>query len=171
MDLLVVVLRLVHVSSGVLWVGFAVFTGLLLVPALGEVGPDGGKVVAALQRRGLMTIMPLLAVATVVSGLWLYGRDSAGFQPSFMASSVGMTFALGGAAALVAFALGIALVRPAIARAAALQQEMAAVKTPQEREQLGAEIQRLRARADATGRVVALLLLVTAAAMAIARYV
>jgi len=170
-DSLVVVLRLTHVVCGVLWVGFAVFAGLLLMPALQEVGPDGGKVVGALQRRGLMTIMPLLAFGTLIPGIWLYARDSAGFQPSFMSSSVGMTFGLGGLAALTAFVVGLVVVRPATERVAALMQDLAAAKTPQERDQRTAELQRQRTRATASGKAVALLLLLAAAAMAVARYV
>jgi uncharacterized membrane protein len=171
MELIVVVLRLVHIVFGVLWVGFAVFTGLLLMPAIQDAGPDGGKVVAALQRRGLMTIMPIFALGTLISGLWLYGRDSAGFQPSFLTSSVGLTFGLGGVAALAAFAVGMALMRPATVQVAALAQELATARTPQEREQRNAEIQRLRTRAAGAGRIVGLLLLASAAAMAVARYV
>ena len=141
------------------------------MPALQDVGPDGGKVVAALQRRGLMTIMPLLAFGTLISGLWLYARDAAGFQPSFMTSSVGLTFGLGGLAAIGAFAVGMAVMRPATMRAAALVQELATAKTPQERDQRTAEIQRQRVRAAAAGKVVGLLLVVAAAAMAVARFV
>ena len=51
MELLLLVLRLVHVVGGILWVGFAVFVPFYLAPAIAEVGPDGGKVMAALQRR------------------------------------------------------------------------------------------------------------------------
>ncbi len=68
-----------------------------------------------------------------------------------------MTLLIGAAAALVAFLLGVVVMRPAMARVA--------VSTDQ------AEIQRLRARGAAVGRVVALLLIVAAAAMAVARYV
>ena len=171
MDLLVVVLRLVHIVCGVLWVGFAVFAGLLLMPALQDVGPDGGKVVAALQRRGLMTIMPLLAFGTLIPGIWLYARDSAGFQPSFMTSPVGMTFGFGGVAALAAFAVGLVVVRPATERVAVLAQELAGAKTPQEKDQRTAEMQRLRVRAVGAGKVVGLLLVLAAAAMAVARFV
>ena len=171
MDVLVVALRLVHVVCGVLWVGFAVFAGLLLMPAIEEVGPDGAKVVAALQRRGVMTIMPALAVLTLISGIWLYGRDSAGFQAAFLGSPVGMAFGLGGVAALAAFAVGMTVMRPATLRATALAQDMASVTSPQEREQRGAEIQRLRVRAAGAGRMVGVLLLVAAAAMAVARFV
>ncbi len=62
MDWLMVVLRLVHVVGGVLWVGMMAFTVVFLAPAIADVGPDGGKVMAALQRRRVMTVMPIIAL-------------------------------------------------------------------------------------------------------------
>jgi len=81
------VLRLVHIVCGVLWVGFAVFTGLLLMPALQDVGP------MAAGRRGAASGAAddhhaAAGVRHLDLGLWLYAHDSAGFQPSFMTSSV-----------------------------------------------------------------------------------
>ena len=78
MDPLVIVLRFVHVVFGALWVGMVVFTTFFLMPAIQEVGPDGGKVMAAVQRRGLMTVMPVLAIGALISGIWLYIRAAAG---------------------------------------------------------------------------------------------
>ncbi len=88
-----------------------------------------------------------------------------------MCAGTAVALGLGGVAALAAFAVGMAFMRPATVRAAALQQEMATAKTPQERDQRTAEIQALRARAAGAGRVVGLLLLLSAAAMAVARFV
>src|ERR687891_465683 len=48
-----ILLRLVHVVFGALWVGMVVFTTFFLAPAVQDTGPDGGKVMAALQRRGI----------------------------------------------------------------------------------------------------------------------
>ena len=81
MDPLVIVLRLIHVVAGALWVGMVTFVTYYLQPALQEAGPEGGKVMAALQRRGIMTVMPILAVATLVSGLWLYLRANSACCP------------------------------------------------------------------------------------------
>ncbi|HEU5260008.1 MAG TPA: hypothetical protein VFU41_01155 [Gemmatimonadales bacterium] len=171
MDLLVVARRLVHVVLGALWVGMAVFTATFLTPAIQDTGPDGGKVMVALQRRGVMTVLPVLAVGTLLSGIWLYWRASFGFHPSYLTPRVGLAFALGGAAPLVAYGLGITVVRPAMLRATALAQALGSATTEQERAKRLAEIQRLRARGATAGRLVARLLIVAAAAMAIARYV
>jgi len=169
MNLLLVALRLVHVVLGVLWVGTVVFTAAYLTPAIQDTGPDGAKVMAALQRRGIMTVLPILAFGTLLSGIWLYWRGSAGFQGGYLTSPVGLAFGLGGVASLLAYALGITVMRPAMLRAVALAQAAGAA-TAEERERRAGEIQRLRARGAAAGRWVAMLLVASVAAMAVARY-
>jgi hypothetical protein len=170
MNGLMVVLRLVHIVSGGLWVGMMAFTVVFLTPALRDVGPDGAKVMAALQRRHVLVVVPILALATLISGMWLFSRFSGGFPLVVLHSAVGLAFGLGGAAALIAFVLGIALMRPATARAAALVEALGSAKNEQERAARTAEIQRLRGRAASVGVVVAVLLVFALGAMAVARY-
>src|ERR687891_2534230 len=98
-----ILLRLVHVVFGALWVGMVVFTTFFLAPAVQDTGPDGGKVMAALQRRGIMTAMPIFALGTLLSGIWLYWRLSGGFQAGYLTSPSGLPFGLGGAAGLLAY--------------------------------------------------------------------
>lgn len=170
MDPLVIVLRLVHVVCGAVWVGMVTFATFFLQPAVQEVGPDGGKVMGAIQRRGLMTVVPLLAVATLVSGLWLYLRAAAGQHAVYARSPMGMAFGLGGLAAIVAFIIGMAVLRPSMLKAAALGQSLGPSTGAEERQRLMAEAQRLRARAATAGRATAYLLFLSVAAMAVARY-
>jgi hypothetical protein len=169
-DPLVIVLRLVHVVSGALWVGMLAFSVFYLMPAIQEVGPDGGKVMAAIQKRGLMTVMPLLALGALISGFWLYIRAGAGMPAEFGRSPVGMAFGLGGLAALVAWLLGIAVMRPSMMKAMALGQSLGPSTSADERQRVMGEAQRLRGRAAAAGRATAYLLLFAVAAMAVARY-
>jgi hypothetical protein len=169
-DPLLLSFRLLHIVAGVLWVGFAVFTALYLGPAVQEVGPDGGKVMLALQRRKLLTVLPLLALGTLLSGFWLYWKVSMGFAPSYMGSRVGMTIGTGAVAALAGYALGIAVMRPAILKAMALSQPPAVPESDADRAARMAMAGRYRARAAAMGRIVSALLLLATAAMAIARY-
>lgn len=170
MDRLMVALRLVHIVFGALWVGMMAFTVVFLTPAIRDAGPDGAKVMAALQRRGIMTVMPILALGTLGSGMWLFSRFSGGAPIAILSTPVGLAFALGGAASLIAFVLGLAAMRPAMTRAAALTDALGSVKTDQERAARTAEIQMLRARSTAVGRLVALLLVFAVGAMAVARY-
>ena len=172
MELLMIVLRLVHVVSGVLWVGMAVFTTIYLAPAVQDAGPEGGKVMAALQRRGVMTVMPLFAIATLLSGIGLYWRVSGGFRGSFVMSGPGLGYGLGGLAAIAAYAVGMTVARPSMLRAAALMQQMASAGDAgtATREATMAEVAQLRARSGAAGRLVVGLLVLAVAAMAVARY-
>ena len=155
--MLQLILRFSHVFFGALWVGMMVMNTFFVGPAVEEAGPDGGKVMAGLMRRRVVTLMPLFALITLVSGFWLFSR----FGKGFMASGMGKTFALGGAVALLAFVIGMAAARPAMIRAQKLAQAGGDMQ----------EVQRLRARANSLGRVVGWLLMLALAAMAIARYV
>ncbi len=170
MDLLLITLRLVHIGLGVFWVGTMIFNAFFLMPAMLEAGPDGMKVAAGLARRRFLDILPPVAGLTILSGVWLYWRASLGFQSAYMRSSVGMTYGLGALAALVAFALGIAIMRPSMLKAAALSQAAAAAAPP-EREAKLAEAAALRVRGAQTAKFVAVLLIIAVASMAVGRYV
>jgi len=171
LNLMLVVARILHVVLGATWVGFATFAAFFVVPAIQDVGPDGGKVMAALQRRGLLIVLPVIAIVTILSGIWLYWRASVGFQAEYSRSTVGMTYGVGGFLALVAYVIGLAVVRPAMARSAALSQTLSAATSEAERSQRLAEIGRIRAKGALGGKWVAILLIVATGAMAIARYV
>jgi len=170
MNGLTIVLRLVHVVGGVLWVGFAVFGAFYLFPSIAETGPDGGKVMAVLERRGLLTGVPIVALLTVLSGLWLYLR-AARTAPGFGSSGMGMTLGFGGVCALIALGIGMLVISPSMNRAAAAAQQATQAQAPEERQTLLGLSTRLRSRAAAAARIAALLLIVAAGAMAIGRYV
>lgn len=169
MNLLLLAMRLLHIGLGVFWAGTVFFTAVFLFPALNETGPDGAKVGAALARRRFLSIMPPVAGLTILSGLWLYWRVSGGFQPTFMRSGMGVALGLGAAAAITAFVIGLAVMRPAMAQAAALMQS-AAQAAPADQQAQFAKAQALRQRGFQAGRAVAVLLTVTVLAMALARY-
>jgi uncharacterized membrane protein len=155
MNWLMLVLRLVHIGGGAMWVGMMAFMVFFLTPAMAEAGPEGGKLMAALQRRRIMVIMPIIALLTIGSGLWLMMRLYGG--PGNLAGSrMGMALNVGALATIVAFLIGIIFMRPAMMRATTTTDP--------------AEAQRLRARGATLGRVVARLLMLALGAMAVARY-
>lgn len=167
---LLLLMRLLHILSGIFWAGTMIFTARFLFPAIQDAGPDGAKVVAALTKRGFMTVMPIVALITILSGLWLYWRVSGGFQTGFMQSGMGRTLGIGALCAITAFVIGIVVARPAMMRATALAQN-AAQANPAERDGMLAQAQALRARSNAATQLVVLLIGLAAAAMAVARYV
>jgi len=155
MNWLMIVLRLIHVGGGAMWVGMMAFMTFYLTPALAEAGPDGAKVMAALQKQRIMVVMPIIALLTIGSGLWLmmrlYGNPS-----NIVGSRMGMALKVGGGSAIIAFVIGIVFMRP-------LMMKSMTATDP-------AEAQRLRARSATLGRAVARLLMLALGAMAVARY-
>jgi uncharacterized membrane protein len=170
MSLLIVTLRLFHILFGMFWAGSLVFFATFLVPSVKDVGPDGAKVMAALQRRRLLDVMPVVAALTILSGLWLYWRLSAGFNTAWVTSRFGAALSLGGLLSIVAFGIGVAVMRPAALRAAALAQRLATSPEGPDRTEQLAVVQRLRQRSATAGRFVAMLLILATASMAVARY-
>ncbi len=167
--MLTIVLRFAHVFFGALWVGMMAFQVFFLMPALAEAGPDAGKVMGAMMKRRVPVIMPIIALITIVSGMWLFQRMSGGNMGALMATPMGQAFAWGGVVALIAFLIGIVVMRPAMMRSMRLMESIATA--PQaERAAMQAEIQQLRARGAVLGKVVAWMLLFTLAAMSVARY-
>lgn len=161
--------RILHVVLGVFWVGAMLFNAFFLMPAMRDAGPAGAQVGAALMRKGWATVMPATALLTILSGLWLYWRV-VGFGAAAMVSSRGLTFGLGGLAALIAFVLGVAVMRPSMMRSMALAQ--AAASAPEaERPALIATATALRMRAARVSTVLTVLLLFTTITMSIARYI
>ena len=164
------VLRLVHILGGIFWLGSGLFTSLFLVPALARVGPAGaGPVMGALQQRRLFTVLPLVAVATILSGLRLLHLASSGFAPEYFRGGTGRTLLWSGIAAILAFLLSLIVARPAMVRAGQLGASMATLSDA-ERGTRAAEIERLRRRGASATAVAMLLLVAAAAGMAVARY-
>src|SRR5687767_8638374 len=102
------VLRIVHVLGGIFWLGSGLFTTFFLIPALGRLGPAAaGPVLGALQQRRLFTILPVVAVLTIISGARLLQIVSGSFAPAYFASRTGQTLLWSGVAAVGAFLLSI----------------------------------------------------------------
>jgi hypothetical protein len=169
-DPLLILLRLTHILLGAVWVGMMVMNVVFLMPTLRDAGPAAGPVMAGLQRRKFMVVIPVMALLTILSGAWLMMRVWGGVD-GLMASRPGQTYATGATLAIVAFIIGITIMRPAMMRAAALAQAMGSVQDGTERATRTAEMERLRARGALFGRLVTVLLVLATAAMAVARYV
>ncbi len=170
MEWSVIVMRVLHVVLGVFWGGAVIFTAFFLQPAVRDAGPEGGKVMGAIVARGLMTAMPVAAILTILSGLGLYARVSGGFAAEYVHSASGLVYGLGGLAAIVGLVTGMVLIRPNMAKAAALMQSASQASGPQREAQL-AEAQQRRQRAASAGNIVTAFIIVAVLTMAIGRYV
>jgi len=167
----ILVLRVVHIVGGIFWVGSALFAALFLAPVLMTVGPAAGQVMAGMEKRRLFTILPIVALLTMLAGLRLMWIASGGFGRAYFETAVGGTYAAGGVAAIVAFLVALMVTRPATLRAGKLSASLGDAASDEARETVGAEIAQLRKRAGVASVVVMWLLLGSAVAMAVARYV
>lgn len=169
MDPLLIVLRIVHIVGGIFWAGGMLFVTHFLEPAVRDSGPDGAKVMQALQKRRFASVMPVVAVFTLLSGFWLYYRTFGRAHPGPAASGPELWLGTGGLLALVAFVVGMTLVRPSAARVGALGVELAQAP-PERKDALAAEVARLRGRMRLGSRIVVGLLTLTMITMAVGRY-
>jgi uncharacterized membrane protein len=164
------VLRIIHVLGGIFWVGSGLFTSFFLIPALGRLGPAAaGPVMGALQQRRLFTILPVVAVLTILSGIRLLQIASGGFSPQYFDSRTGQTFLWSGVAAVIAFLLSLLVARPAAVRLGQLSASMATMPEA-ERGARSAEVGRLRQRSGLASTAATVLLIGAAIGMAVARY-
>lgn len=168
---MIFVYRLIHILAGAFWVGTALFTAFFLMPSLRAVGPAAGPVMEQIgQVRRLPLYMMGAMILTILSGIALYWRDSAGFSGAWMRSGTGITFSTGGLLGILVAILGMAVVTPATRRLGMLAASMRAAGGPPSPEVM-AEMQALQARTTSLTRLASFLLLLATAAMAVARYV
>jgi hypothetical protein len=161
-------LRLVHILGGIFWVGSGLFTAFFLMPVLGQAGSAAAPVMIGLQKRRMMTIMPIVALLTILSGIRLMMVTSNGFSRDYFVLASGKTYAMSGILAIVSLLLGLIVARPAATRMMELSRMVASAET--DRQRLGAEIRALQRRAAYSSTIAIALLLLSAAGMAVARY-
>jgi len=170
MDPILLLLRLVHVLLGVFWAGTIFFFAAFLLPSLGDIGPDAGKVMGALQKRNYVNVMPVIALITIISGILLFYKVSGGFSAAYPRSHY-MGYGTGGTAAIIALAIGMILIRPAANRMGQIMQSMPSTPPGPEKDALLTEVQKLRQRTALGSQIVAGLLLLAVILMAVTRYV
>jgi uncharacterized membrane protein len=164
-----ILLRIVHIGFAVFWAGSVFFMSFLLGPAATAAGPDGFAVMRELHRRHYFGVMLGAGTLTILSGLDLMRRDSAGFSPSWFHSSFGIGLSTGMVATLIAFLLALIGIRPTLRRLLALGTEMAQA-APEARGAIAAQLGAARGRMMAFSMVATLFMIIAVLAMATARY-
>ena len=107
MDYLVIVLRLIHILSGVFWVGGAIISTFFLTPAAAATGDAGMKFMGYLLTQARISVRFMVAsFLTVLSGAWLYWLDSSGPNSGWSSSGSGLGFGLGAIFALIGLGIG-----------------------------------------------------------------
>jgi uncharacterized membrane protein len=157
--------RVIHVLGACIWLGAAFFAAWFLLPALRDVGPDAGKVMAAVQKRGWVALLPIIATITVLTGFWLY-RPYMGAE-----GNAAKYLGYGGVIGVIALLLGAALIGPTMNKATKLAADAAAMADPNARGAALKTAAALRDKALLWARIVSLLVILAAVLMTIAMYV
>lgn len=170
MDAWLILLRIIHVGSAMVWFGGGILAGFFLQPTADALGKAGQPFMGHLVNRRRMGIFfPIVAGLTILSGGALYWRDSGGLSITWITSPTGLGFTIGAIAAIVAFVLGFILIGPGVAEQTAVQNEVArgdGEPTEGQRRRL----ERAARRMQLANRIDLPLLLVAGLSMAVARY-
>lgn len=170
MNIPVLIGRILHVGLGVFWAGTIFFMAFLLEPSVRSVGPEGGRVMQALQKRGMLNILPAVAALTILSGVFLYWRMFREFGMEWVATPFGAALTVGGVASLAAFGHGLVVMRPATLQAGKLSASLGDTPDADERDAILVQIAELRSRSRIHLRWVAFWLGLAVVTMAVARY-
>ena len=170
MDVLLILFRIIHVGSAMIWFGGAIVSSFFVQPTVAALGVQAQPFMEHLMVRRKMGIMfPVVAGLTILSGAVLYWRDSNGLQGAWIGSPTGLGFTIGGIAAIVAFVLGGILIGPGVAEQTAVGRELATSNAEPTAEQK-ARLARAEGKLKLAGRIDMPLLLLAGLTMAVARY-
>jgi hypothetical protein len=170
MDAYMVVFRIIHIVSAILWAGAAVYFAGFVGPTFEAFRPESGKYFNYLVgRRKAVIFFLTVSTLTVVAGGFLYWRDSGGLDSDWILSGFGTSFTVGGIAGLIAWLIVLLVLAPTSYRIMGLGSRIAAAGTPPTEEQT-ASIRAMQGRLKRFSIIVSGLLITAAVAMAVARY-
>jgi uncharacterized membrane protein len=170
MNTLMIVLRIIHIFSGIFWVGVSFFNIGFLTPTVQATAPGGQKVMGYLtQKTRFLTATYTAATLTLLSGLVMYWILS-GFRIDYMTSGTGLVLAIGGVAGFIAWIIAIFVVRGIFNQMQAVGQAIQAQGGPPTAEQ-AAELQALSARLYRVGQWAVAILIIAVLGMSTAQYV
>ena len=171
-DPFMLLFRLLHIASGVLWVGSAFLFVAFIGPSAAEVGPSAGPLLqVAVKKRKVVQVSTYLGMVTVAAGwvLWFRNVLDAPSVSDWLTSSFGLALTVGGVLATITFFIGYYGVGRNVERLVDMGAAVAASGGPPTPEQQ-AEMNRLGAELERHGKTDLALLLVAVIAMATDRY-
>jgi hypothetical protein len=153
MDTYMVLLRLVHIVTGIFWVGSDLLMVFFVEPTVIALGPNGGAFMQRLTKHTRYAqAMPISALLTVVTGVLLF------------------VLGLGSLAGILAFLDGMIFIGPTVNRIEQLGTEMTEQQGPPSGDQL-AEKQQLQGRMNRAYQYMIILTMLSIVGMSSARYI
>ena len=169
MNTVMIVLRTIHILSGVFWVGFAIFNIVFLQPTIRATGAEGQKTFQYLMRQTkLMTTVYTAATLTTLTGILQYGYVSH-LQSAFLASGWGMVLTIGSVAGIIAWFIAIFMIRGLFNNIGKVGQAIQASSGAPDSE-LVAKMGELVSRLGLVGKTALVFMIISTIGMAAARY-
>ena len=169
MEILIILLRIIHIFAGVLWVGAAFFNLLFVQPSVRATGAEGQKLNQFMvQKTRLTTYVYATATLNFLAGLALYYILS-GFRLSFLRSGYGLVLTIGSLAGVIAWVIVVFLVRDIFSRMGSLGAIIQSQGGPPTPEQ-ASEMKALGTRLASSGNYGLIFMAIAVTGMAIARY-
>jgi uncharacterized membrane protein len=168
--LTMLILRFVHIISGVCWAGGGFMIFLFVEPTAKALAPTGMQFVQHMVKKGRVSnFMVVSSILTVLSGALLIWLSSGGQWLSYMETGPGLGFTLGSIAGVVVFFVGMFGVNPRAVKLAKIGEEIQAAGGPPTSSQ-GAELHRLDKEMAALGLADFVLVALSLGLMASARF-
>ena len=165
-----IVLRVIHIISGVFWAGAVMVTAWFVLPAAQAMGQPGGAFMQRLMFHQRLRVYLSGAMAlTILSGLTMYMWLAMEPGGSWARSRMAMTLGIGAVAAIIAGGIGGAVIGRVGKKMAALGATIQASGGPPTDTQK-AELESYQRRMRSAFRIIAVLLLIAIITMAGARY-
>lgn len=133
--MLMIVLRAVHIFSGVFWVGASFFNIGFLQPAVQSTGTDGQKVMQHLTSHTRFTVVAYTAATLSFLSGWTMYWHLFGFRFSVLSSGYGLLLAIGGIAGTIAWMIAMLFVRRVLGQMEAVGKSIQAQGGPPTPEQ------------------------------------
>lgn len=169
MTTLMIILRLIHIFSGVFWAGTSFFNLSIFSPAIAATGDNGRAIMQYLVTKSRFAVTMLtVALLTFLSGGLMYWLLTLQI-PDFHKTSYAIILGIGAIFGLLALGSGYFMQFRVISRIKALQMEIAAGGGPPSPEQIG-KMQALAQSAATGARVTTVLLVFALIGMSTAQY-
>jgi uncharacterized membrane protein len=168
-DWFLIVFRILHITSAILWAGGSALFVFYLEPTITKLGPDAEKFVEeVVKKRHLPQYFAVFSGFTVLGGLFLYFRQAGGIR-LWTGTTEASVFTIGGIAGIIAWAIGGAFIAPGIDKVGKVGAEMKAAGGPPTAE-LMAKLHAAQERVRTAGTVDIVLIGIAVLCMSTARY-
>jgi uncharacterized membrane protein len=163
-------MRVIHIFSGVFWVGASLFMVSFVTPSVIATGQEGQKFMQQLAfRTRFATTMLLVSVLTILSGLVMYWQIFE-FHLNALSTGYGLMLTLGAIAGWIGFIIAYFMQNRTIHRMKAISTAIAASGGPPSPEQQ-AEMKSLSETVSRGGQITSVFLALALLGMSIAQYV